>query len=93
LLKKKSAKLMQQKVNEKSGYGLALHEANKLIPGVHLIGHTGSAYGLYSAMFFDPKKKFGFVLITNGFLPIEENDYMSVSYKAINYLYDVFIKK
>jgi hypothetical protein len=31
-----------------------------------MIGHTGSAYGLYSAFFFDPRGKYGFILIMNG---------------------------
>ncbi len=61
-----SAREMQTPVNEKSGYGLALHTANEYIPGKTMIGHTGSAYGLYSNMVFSPDEKFGFVVITNG---------------------------
>lgn len=49
-----------------SGYGLAMRTDKALVPGVVLTGHTGSAYGLYSSMFFDPEKKYGFVVITNG---------------------------
>src|SRR5690606_30606775 len=52
ILGKKASKTMQKKVSEKEGYGLALLETNKLIEGQHLVGHTGSAYGLYSSMFF-----------------------------------------
>ena len=66
IISKKSSKLMQTPVNQESGYGLALLKNNKIIPGVTLTGHTGSAYGLYSYMFFIPQKKFGVVLITNG---------------------------
>ena len=36
------------------------------MPGLTLTGHTGGAYGLRSAMFFDPEQKFGFVVICNG---------------------------
>lgn len=37
-----------------------------LPPGSHMMGHTGSAYGLISDFFFDPVRKFGFIFITNG---------------------------
>ena len=57
---------MQTKVSDEEGYGLAIRTSEKLIPGKKLKGHTGSAYGLFSAMFFDPKEKFGIVVITNG---------------------------
>ncbi|HNX83055.1 MAG: serine hydrolase [Bacteroidales bacterium] len=34
--------------------------------GSHFLGHSGSAYGLVSDFYFDPKKKYGFIFITNG---------------------------
>jgi len=58
---------MQSKIAEKEGYGLAIMTRDTLIAGESLKGHTGSAYGLYSSMFFNPKKKFGIVAITNGY--------------------------
>jgi CubicO group peptidase (beta-lactamase class C family) len=87
IISRRSAKLMQSVIAEKSGYGLALTNTKKLIPGKLLIGHTGSAYGLYSAMFFDPKKKFGFVVITNGCKPLETDGFNEVLRKTINSLY------
>jgi CubicO group peptidase (beta-lactamase class C family) len=65
IIKKKSARLMQTPI-DKDGYGLALMTNDKTIPGKIMKGHTGSAYGLYSVMFFQPKEKFGIVAITNG---------------------------
>jgi len=65
ILKKKSAKLMQKSLSPE-GYGLAIMTRDSLIAGHVMKGHTGSAYGLYSTMFFDPKRKFGVVAITNG---------------------------
>ena len=47
-------------------YGLALEQSDEYVPGITLTGHTGGAYGLRSAMFFDPEQKFGFVVICNG---------------------------
>jgi CubicO group peptidase (beta-lactamase class C family) len=64
IITKKSAKVMQTPVLK--GYGLGLLQTDQLIPGETMVGHTGSAYGLYSMMFFHPKKKFGYVVITNG---------------------------
>jgi len=96
IIKRKHSKLMQTKVSDNDGgYGLALRGSADLIPGEKMMGHTGSAYGLYSAMFFEPKKKFGFVVITNGcnpaFLPGSE-DIVLLSRKVINCLYDNFIR-
>ncbi|MGK9126044.1 beta-lactamase family protein [Olivibacter sp. SA151] len=61
-----SSRRMQTVLDPSSGYGLALLSTKTVLPGKTLLGHTGSAYGLYSAMFFDPAKKYGFVVITNG---------------------------
>lgn len=53
-------------VDADAGYGLAIRIDRALLPGVELVGHTGSAYGLYSSMFFAPGRGYGFVVITNG---------------------------
>jgi CubicO group peptidase (beta-lactamase class C family) len=66
IISKKSARQMQTPVALKEGYGLALHTDANLLPGKTMMGHTGSAYGLYSTMFFHPQEKFGIVTITNG---------------------------
>lgn len=92
ILSKKSSRTMQTTVAEKVGYGLAIMHTNKLIPGKLLTGHTGSAYGLYSAMFFDPKEKFGIVVITNGCNPMYKDGYNLVIKKAVNSLYEGLIK-
>lgn len=63
------AALMQAptvRINDEGAYGLGLRIEGGLVPGVTLTGHTGSAYGLYSSMFFDPERKYGFIVITNG---------------------------
>jgi CubicO group peptidase (beta-lactamase class C family) len=95
IISKKSSKLMQTKVSDnEGGYGLALRGAADLIPGQFMVGHTGSAYGLYSAMFFEPKEKFGFVVITNGCNPVYlpgSHDIVALSRRVINCLYNNFI--
>ena len=58
-----------------------------VIEGKILTGHTGSAYGLYSAMFFEPNEKFGIVVISNGCNPTYENGFNAVIRNTVNCLY------
>ncbi|EOR93341.1 Beta-lactamase class C and other penicillin binding protein [Arcticibacter svalbardensis MN12-7] len=96
IISKESALTMQTKVSEgEGGYGLALRGSHDLIQGKAMMGHTGSAYGLSSAMFFEPNEKFGIVVITNGSNPAYlpgGNDINAVLRKTINCLYSNFIK-
>lgn len=92
LISEASAKQMQTPIS-KTGYGLALLEDKTIIPGLELVGHTGSAYGLYSSMFFDPIQKFGFVVVTNGCeVSYDKDDNVILSKDVINCLYDYFIR-
>lgn len=91
IITKKSAKKMQTALTDDEGYGLAIRTADQLIPGVKLKGHTGSAYGLFSTMFFNPKEKFGFVIITNGINATHTDGFPDFSRAAINSLYQAFI--
>lgn len=88
LLSKKSARKMQTPYSDKEGYGLALLQTETLIPGKRMTGHTGSAYGLYSMMFFQPKEKFGIVVITNGYSSAVPGGLKPI----VNCLYDHLIK-
>ncbi|MDP3468527.1 MAG: serine hydrolase domain-containing protein [Daejeonella sp.] len=92
IMSKKSAKLMQTKVADEEGYALALTNLDDFIPGKMMVGHTGSAYGLYSAMFFHPKEKFGIVVITNGCNPTYTKGINDVLRAGVNSLYENFIK-
>lgn len=92
IISKKHAKLMQTKITEEEEYGLALRQSATLVPGVKLVGHTGSAYGLYSTMFFNPKEKFGFIIITNGINATYTGDFPDFTRAAINTLYQHFIR-
>ena len=93
IISKKSERLMRTPLSEKEHYGLALLTTKKLIDDETLIGHTGSAYGLYSAMFFEPKKKFGIVVITNGCHAGYSNGYNTVIRAVVNRLYEEVVKK
>lgn len=95
IISEESAKLMQTPVvvtKDENTYCLALTKVKNLIPGETMTGHTGSAYGLYSAMFFEPEKKFGFVMITNGCPPVYKNGFTTIQGDVIRALYDIFIK-
>jgi CubicO group peptidase (beta-lactamase class C family) len=92
IISKKSARRMQTPLSEKEGYGLAIGTTERLIPGKKMKGHTGSAYGLFSAMYFHPKEKFGIVVISNGCKPGYSNGFNTVIRTAVNCLYDDLIK-
>lgn len=92
ILSKKSATAMQTKISDEEGYGLAIRTVDNLIPGKIMKGHTGSAYGLYSAMFFQPDEKFGFVVITNGCKAAETSGFNDLLAATVNTLYNNFVK-
>lgn len=86
-----ASKIMQTPVNQESGYGLALRQNDNFILGKTMVGHTGSAYGLYSAMFFHPEERFGIVAITNGCKQVFEDDEPVLLEEIANCLYQHFI--
>ena len=65
-----SSAMMQSKVAEKTdegdSYGFAIRISDQLLDNHTMIGHTGSAYGVFTSMFWDKDKKFGFIVMTNG---------------------------
>ena len=91
IISKKSSKLMQTAVSDIEPYGFALETPGSIIDGEKLIGHTGSAYGLFSAMFFNPQEKYGIVVISNGCHPGETKGYNNVIRKTVNALYQNLI--
>jgi len=66
ILSEKSSRTMKTVRTPETGYGMSLRTIDYLIPGKAMTGHEGIAYGLYSAMYFQPEEKFGIVVITNG---------------------------
>lgn len=92
IISEASAKEMQKPAIEGSNYGLALTNDSNYIPGEDMVGHTGSAYGLYSHMFFHPEKKFGIVVVTNGCHARYEDGSIALLKKTANLLYDQLIR-
>jgi CubicO group peptidase (beta-lactamase class C family) len=92
MIPKKLSKQMQAIISEEENYGMALETTTQLIPGKTMIGHTGVAYGLYSLMFFEPKEKIGFIVISNGCDPKTINGINGVLHQTVNSLYDNLIR-
>ena len=93
MIPKKLSQQMQAIISEEESYGMALENTTQLIAGKTMIGHTGVAYGLYSLMFFEPKEKIGFVVITNGSDPKIINGINGVLHQTVNILYNNLIQK
>jgi len=91
IISRKSARLMQTPLKSDTYYAFAIENSDKIIPGKLLWGHTGSAYGLHSAMFFQPDEKFGFVLISNGVVPGNTAGVNSFLRQAMLLLYEQLI--
>ena len=96
ILKPESVSAMQTPFEFPDGkttdYGFAITTTTSLINGETLRGHTGSAYGLYSAMFFEPNKKFGFIMMTNGCPATRsDNGFLTIQTDVINALYKIFV--
>lgn len=92
IISEQSAGIMQTPLSKDENYGLALWVSDTFIPGKTLTGHTGSAYGLYSAMFFSPGEKFGLVLITNGCNPVYKDGWNQLLQSAAQVLYRQLIQ-
>lgn len=91
IISEESSKAMQTPLSDEEQYGLALWKTDKLVEGETLVGHTGSAYGLYSAMFFHPEKRFGIVVLTNGSHTDYTDEYHSLIRDVVNSLYQHLI--
>jgi CubicO group peptidase (beta-lactamase class C family) len=92
IIPKNLSKQMQAIISEEENYGMALETSTQLIAGKTMIGHTGVAYGLYSIMFFEPKEKIGFVVISNGCDTKTINGINGVLHKTVNILYNSLIQ-
>lgn len=92
IISEESSKNMQTPRSSDENYGLALWVTDEYTPGTNLVGHTGGAYGLRSAMFFNPEEKYGFVVISNGSLDTA-SDGRNILKGPIQIMYKHFIAK
>ncbi len=89
IISEESSRDMQMPRSEPEHYGLNLWLADDYVPGITLVGHTGGAYGLSSAMFFHPEDKYGFVIICSGSHDAEGTH--NVLHQGIQRMYKYFI--
>ena len=67
IIKKESELQMRQVPVDNSGYALSIsHYHDSIIQGEELLGQTGGAHGIHTAMIFHPTKKYGFIVFCNG---------------------------
>ena len=97
IINEESSKMMQTPAiaptDEGDSYGYAIRISNQLLDGHKMIGHTGSAYGVYTSMFWDENREFGFVIMTNGCNGRTDNNFMSIHRECDAALYNIFIKE
>jgi len=95
IISKESAEAMQSivapKTDEGDAYGYAIRTSNQLLDGHTMIGHTGSAYGVYTSMFWDKDRKFGFIVMTNGCNRREDNNFMAIHRECVAAMHKYFI--
>ncbi len=66
IINEKSESLIRENYVGKYNYGYSFRQYKNLNPTGTLYGQTGGAYGMKSAMIFDPEKKIGFVILCSG---------------------------
>lgn len=93
ILKKDTELAMWEPQTHDINYGFAFSHYNKIVNGEDFIGMTGGSHGINSVMFFDPVKKCGFVVITNGYIPISGKGRLSsLARELVRPLYKHFIQ-
>lgn len=90
LIEEEDSRSMQTERSAPEHYGLALEHAYDRIPGVELVGHTGSAYGLRSAMFWAVDRSFGLVCISSGSYEEYDADDSQILNETLRRLYKHF---
>ena len=73
-------------------YCLTTRTDTNFIEGKTLKGHTGSAQGLKSCMFFCPDEDWGFVCLCSSTKLDKINSVYKIYYQTINLLYDQYLK-
>lgn len=92
IISEASSRSMQTPRSDPEHYGLALGHDYEKIPGVELVGHTGGAYGLRSAMFWAPDRSFGLVCISSGTYGDFEDEQSGVLEGTLQLMYKHFCK-
>ena len=86
IIKKKSEIEMRTPQMGNPEYGLAFSHYRGRVKGVALDGMVGCAHGVHSSMLFNPKEKYGFVVICNG-CTSDSSDGQNMNTEIIQQLY------
>ncbi len=92
ILSKESELEMWKPRSPGRNYGFAFSHYDKVVKGESFVGMTGGSCGIHSLFFFNPKKKYGFVVICNGCTSKSANG-GEMNYEIVRTLYNYFIKK
>ena len=95
IISKESAEAMQSivapKTDEGDAYGFAIRTSKQLLDGHTMIGHTGGAYGVYTSMFWNSERNFGFVVMTNGCNGRYDNNFMAIHRECVAAMHKYFV--
>ncbi len=91
IISPQSEQQMREIQTPEQRYALSFRHYVNRIPGERMIGQTGGAHGIHSAMFFHPEKKFGFIVICNG-CKSELRDGSDLSWEVVRCMYRHLIK-
>lgn len=74
------------------GYGLGIAMTRHLLPGRVLVGHSGSAYGLYALMYYEPAGEIGFCWYSTGgvFGPGTHSDFRDIQEEIAEAVYRIY---
>ena len=86
ILSSESEFIMRQAPALNHEYALSFLHYKSIIPGEELIGQTGGAHGIHTAMIFHPEKEYGFVTFCNGCKSKSTNG-QELNFEIIKYLY------
>ncbi len=87
IISNESEDLMRENYVGENNYGLSFRQYKGLIPGDTLYGQTGGGFGLKSAMIFNPKDKYGFVILCSGSSSKYIDGYVDIHKPLIKILY------
>ena len=71
-------------------FGLGLLETEMFSPGTVLTGHSAGAYGMRGVMYFNPKEKYGFIVMSNGAHDSQNEDENMVHFGTIRRMFEWF---
>lgn len=91
IITKQSEQAMREIQTPKRHYALSLKHYANIIPKEKMIGQTGGAHGIHTAMIFNPEKKYGFIVFCNG-CKSKSTDGHEMNYEIIKRLYDSIIR-